>query len=48
MHSGISGGVAPNPFHILTTLLSRVCDPKTQIVNKDFHVEIPEHTLKEC
>jgi acetylornithine deacetylase/succinyl-diaminopimelate desuccinylase-like protein len=48
MHSGISGGVAPNPFHILTTIIGKICDPLTQKVVEPFHVEIPEHRLKEC
>lgn len=48
MHSGISGGVAPNPFHILTSIINQICDPKTQKVAAAFHVEIPEHRLREC
>jgi len=29
MHSGVSGGVCPNPFHILTAILSKICHPWT-------------------
>ena len=29
MHSGVSGGCAPNPFHILSSVIGRICDPET-------------------
>lgn len=47
MHSGLSGGVAPNPYHILTSIFNKICNPETQIVNPAFHVDIPEHRQKE-
>jgi hypothetical protein len=29
MHSGIAGGIAPNPFLILNAITKRICNPDT-------------------
>jgi hypothetical protein len=47
MHSGMAGGITPNPYYILNRLLSRIIDFETQVVINDFEVKIPEHRLKE-
>jgi acetylornithine deacetylase/succinyl-diaminopimelate desuccinylase-like protein len=41
-HSGMGGGVIPNAFQILTNLIGRVQDLKTQNLHPDFQVEIPD------
>lgn len=47
-HSGISGGIIPQTFQILTSLLSKVQDPKTQDLLPEFQVEIPEFSREQC
>lgn len=46
MHSGMAGGVAPNPYHILNCALMRVQDFRTQEVKDEFQLsEVPSHRL---
>ena len=47
-HSGGAGGIIPNPFCILTNLLARVQDPKTQDLHEEFQVEIPPFSYESC
>jgi hypothetical protein len=42
VHSGDGGGIIPETFRIFRILLSRLDDPKTGEVVKEFQVEIPE------
>jgi len=42
VHSGSGGGIAPDSFMILRSLLERIEDSKTGRVCDEFHVEIPE------
>ena len=48
LHSGMGGGVCPNPYHILNCALMRVQDFKTQEVIEELQLkEIPPHRLEE-
>lgn len=48
MHSGLAGGVAPNPILIAMHVLSRIVDFKTQdVVHPAFVKEVPAHVLEE-
>lgn len=48
IHSGMGGGVCPNPYHILNCALMRVQDFKTQEVIEELQLkEIPPHRLAE-
>ena len=45
-HSGMGGGIVPNPYHILNCLLMRVQDFQTQEVIEELQLaEIPKHRL---
>jgi acetylornithine deacetylase/succinyl-diaminopimelate desuccinylase-like protein len=43
LHSGLGGGMMPQPFQIMVALLSRVQDMHTQDMHQAFHVDIPEY-----
>lgn len=48
MHSGIAGGIAPNPIWIAMHVLSRIIDFKTQeVIHPAFIPDIPDHVMKE-
>lgn len=47
-HSGEVGGVVPETFRIVRTLLNRIDDPVTGEVAQEFQVEVPEHKRKEA
>ncbi|EPY40983.1 peptidase M20/M25/M40 [Angomonas deanei] len=47
MHSGVAGGVVPDTFRIIRTLLDRVEDAKTgEVLLPEAHCEIPEDVKK--
>jgi len=49
VHSGLAGGVVPNPFMILRTLLERVEDAKTGAIRlPELHVRIPEERIRQA
>ncbi|NLT67854.1 MAG: M20/M25/M40 family metallo-hydrolase [Acidobacteria bacterium] len=49
VHSGDGSGVAASSFRVLRQLLSRLEDEKTgEILVRDFHVEIPEETVRQA
>ena len=47
-HSGEVGGIIPETFRVLRTLLNRIDDPKTGIIVPDFATEIPYAAIKEA
>jgi acetylornithine deacetylase/succinyl-diaminopimelate desuccinylase-like protein len=49
IHSGDGSGVVASSFRVLRQLLSRLEDEKTgEILIRDFHVDIPKHTLEQA
>ncbi len=48
VHSGDASGVVASSFRILRQLLSRVDDPSTGVVAKEFHVEVPADRLAQA
>lgn len=49
VHSGDGSGVAASSFRVLRQLLSRLEDETTgEILVRDFHVEIPEETIRQA
>jgi len=46
-HSGEVGGIVPETFRIVRTLLDRIDDPKTGKVISEFDVALPEWKVKE-
>lgn len=49
VHSGISGGIVPNPFRIARQLLDRLEDPQTgRIIPPGLHVEIPQQKVEQA
>ena len=48
VHSGMAGGIVPNPIWIAMHVLSRLVDFKTQeVIHPSFIVDIPDHVLQE-
>lgn len=47
-HSGDVGGVVPETFRVLRTLLNRIDDPLTGVTAPEFQSDIPEHAIKEA
>ena len=47
VHSGDAGGIVPETFRIIRTILDRIDDPKTGNVVDAFQVKIPEKRMKE-
>ena len=47
-HSGEVGGVVPETFRVIRTLLNRIDDPVTGRVIEEFQVEVPEVKQKEA
>jgi acetylornithine deacetylase/succinyl-diaminopimelate desuccinylase-like protein len=47
-HSGEVGGVVPETFRVVRSLLNRLDDPATGEVHSDFQVEVPDHKRKEA
>ena len=48
MHSGISGGVVPDSFNIIRTLVDRVEDSSTGFIKlQELHCEVPQQTREE-
>jgi hypothetical protein len=45
VHSGDAGGIVPDSFAILRTLLNRIEDSATGVMVDDFQVEIPEKNI---
>lgn len=49
VHSGLAGGIVPNPFMILRTLLERLEDASTGAIRlRDLHVTIPEERVRQA
>lgn len=46
-HSGEVGGIVPETFRIVRSLLDRFDDPKTGKVDSAFDSDIPEWKIKE-
>jgi len=46
-HSGEVGGIVPETFRIVRTLLDRIDDTKTGKVISEFDMEVPEWKKKE-
>lgn len=48
VHSGMAGGIIPNPILIANHIISRLVDFKTQeVIHPSFIVDIPEHVIQE-
>ena len=47
-HSGLGGGIIPNTYQILTSVLQRVQDFSTQDMKPEWQVEIPPFSLNAC
>lgn len=47
-HSGEVGGIVPETFRILRTLLARLDDPATGKVIDDLHIPLPESKRNEA
>ncbi len=49
VHSGLAGGVVPNPFMIVRTLLDRLENPDTGAVRlRELHMPIPEERIRQA
>jgi acetylornithine deacetylase/succinyl-diaminopimelate desuccinylase-like protein len=49
VHSGLAGGIVPNPFMILRTLLDRLEDANTGGIRlRELHVPIPEERIRQA
>ncbi|MEM7204158.1 MAG: M20 family metallopeptidase [Planctomycetota bacterium] len=48
VHSGDASGVVPSSFRIIRQLLSRLEDPATGEIVRDFHVQIPDQRLQQA
>lgn len=48
VHSGIGGGLAPDSFNVLRTLLNRLDDSKTSKVVEQLNVKIPQYRIDDA
>jgi acetylornithine deacetylase/succinyl-diaminopimelate desuccinylase-like protein len=49
VHSGLAGGVVPNPLMIMRRLLDRIEDPETGGIRlRELHVPIPEERIRQA